>query len=127
MSHIAAICHISSQYVTYRHNMSHIAVDVSNLGKICPYKKKMFYTNGAPKLKPRLQTKQLNDFLNIMFLEFNLAKMLSLLFDLIGLFLITCYLSKSPRHKEVNDSLNLYRMTSILIQEIFPFLQFFNL
>ena len=35
MSHIVAICHI--------------AVDMSNQGKICPKKvKKMFYTNGAP-------------------------------------------------------------------------------
>ena len=49
MSHIAAICHILLQHAIYRCNMSHIvakchiAADMSNQGKICPYKmKKMF-------------------------------------------------------------------------------------
>ena len=49
MSHIAAIFDISLQYVTYRCNVlhivaiCHIAVEMSNRGKICPYKKKKMF------------------------------------------------------------------------------------
>ena len=54
MSHIVAICHISLQYVTYCSNMlhivakCHIAVDMSNRGKICPYKMKKCFRQTAP-------------------------------------------------------------------------------
>ena len=55
MSHIVAICHTSLQYVALSCNMSHIvamchmAVDMSNRGKICPYKiKKKCFRQTAP-------------------------------------------------------------------------------
>ena len=49
MLHVVAMFHISLQYVAYCSNMlhivaiCHIAVDMSDRGKICPYRmKKMF-------------------------------------------------------------------------------------